>query len=796
MVNLHFSLLPRWRGAAPVERAMLAGDERTGVCVMAVEEGLDTGGVYARSRSPIRRTSTADGAGGRSSTAVGSRLLVDTLRGRARRARSPRRASVTYAAQARPPTTCASTGTAPPRSSTGSCGSAGPGPRSAGRRLKVHAARPCRRSQARRARRARTAIASPPARARCSCSRCSPRARPGCRSRAWANGAHLGRRRALGARRTRRDRRGRARTGRAPAATVAGQGRPRPPAVPDARRVAVEALVRIDARRRLRQPRPAQAAGAQRRSSERDRAFATQLVYGTTRHRRACDWFVDRFALRRPRPHGPRRPARSAPTSCASSARPPTPRCRPRSTPCPARPAAWSTPCCARSPSAEDAWPSEAVRLSYPDWIVGAAHRRPRRRATRSAALESMNGAASAQRARRRLHRRTRPRSGWPRPSAPRPGERVARPLRRARRQGHRPRRDRGHRGGRRHPAGRAGLVGGERATGSAWRRTQLPVVVADGTRPAVRRRHRSTGSWSTRPARASARCAAAPDARWRIDAEAPERLAALQHRAARRGRAPRPAGRHARLLRVHAHGGRDHRRWPARFAAAHPGWTAVEAPGHPWRPWGSGALLLPQAAEHRRHGRCSPGADPTLIGSAAVRPARSPAVTATHARSPATGARPSGSSRWSCPTASPTAAARTGAARPCAAALEAAGAVVDGVVVTARRRRGGGRDPARPSAAGFAGLVVTTGGTGFGPRDLTPEGTRRPSIEREAPGLAEAMRLVNPLGRLSRGIAGTVGTGPRAQRPRLAQGRGRVPRGRARRRPHALVLLAGDRPH
>ena len=47
MVNLHFSLLPRWRGAAPVERAILAGDDATGVGVMAVEEGLDTGGIYA-----------------------------------------------------------------------------------------------------------------------------------------------------------------------------------------------------------------------------------------------------------------------------------------------------------------------------------------------------------------------------------------------------------------------------------------------------------------------------------------------------------------------------------------------------------------------------------------------------------------------------------------------------------------------------------------------------------------------------------------------------------------------------
>jgi molybdenum cofactor synthesis domain-containing protein len=58
----------------------------------------------------------------------------------------------------------------------------------------------------------------------------------------------------------------------------------------------------------------------------------------------------------------------------------------------------------------------------------------------------------------------------------------------------------------------------------------------------------------------------------------------------------------------------------------------------------------------------------------------------------------------------------------------------------------------------GFNGLVVTTGGTGFGPRDLTPEATRS-VIEREAPGLAEAMRLVNPLGRLSRCVAGTRGT-------------------------------------
>jgi methionyl-tRNA formyltransferase len=78
MVNLHFSLLPRWRGAAPVERALLAGDDVTGVCVMAVEEGLDTGGVYAVEEVPIGPTTTADELR-RTLVDVGTRLLVDTL---------------------------------------------------------------------------------------------------------------------------------------------------------------------------------------------------------------------------------------------------------------------------------------------------------------------------------------------------------------------------------------------------------------------------------------------------------------------------------------------------------------------------------------------------------------------------------------------------------------------------------------------------------------------------------------------------------------------------------------------
>lgn len=53
MLNVHFSLLPRWRGAAPVERAILAGDRETGVCVMGLEPTLDTGPVYARRTTEV-----------------------------------------------------------------------------------------------------------------------------------------------------------------------------------------------------------------------------------------------------------------------------------------------------------------------------------------------------------------------------------------------------------------------------------------------------------------------------------------------------------------------------------------------------------------------------------------------------------------------------------------------------------------------------------------------------------------------------------------------------------------------
>ena len=58
-VNLHFSLLPRWRGAAPVERAILNGDEETGVTLMVIDEGLDTGPMVATVATSISPTETA-----------------------------------------------------------------------------------------------------------------------------------------------------------------------------------------------------------------------------------------------------------------------------------------------------------------------------------------------------------------------------------------------------------------------------------------------------------------------------------------------------------------------------------------------------------------------------------------------------------------------------------------------------------------------------------------------------------------------------------------------------------------
>jgi methionyl-tRNA formyltransferase len=79
-VNLHFSLLPAWRGAAPVQQAILAGDDMTGASTFRLEEGLDTGPTYGVMTETIRPTDTAGDLLQRLSTA-GAGLLVATLDG-------------------------------------------------------------------------------------------------------------------------------------------------------------------------------------------------------------------------------------------------------------------------------------------------------------------------------------------------------------------------------------------------------------------------------------------------------------------------------------------------------------------------------------------------------------------------------------------------------------------------------------------------------------------------------------------------------------------------------------------
>ena len=78
LLNVHFSLLPRWRGAAPVERAILAGDRTTGVCIMGITEGLDEGPVYRCRETPIGDDESSADLTARLAT-LGAELLVEVL---------------------------------------------------------------------------------------------------------------------------------------------------------------------------------------------------------------------------------------------------------------------------------------------------------------------------------------------------------------------------------------------------------------------------------------------------------------------------------------------------------------------------------------------------------------------------------------------------------------------------------------------------------------------------------------------------------------------------------------------
>jgi methionyl-tRNA formyltransferase len=101
MLNVHPSLLPRWRGAAPVERAIMAGDEQTGVSIMRLTAGLDSGPVCAQVTEPIRSEDTYGTLAARLEV-LGADLLVRTLDTEPPCVEQDE-AGVTYAAKIEPP---------------------------------------------------------------------------------------------------------------------------------------------------------------------------------------------------------------------------------------------------------------------------------------------------------------------------------------------------------------------------------------------------------------------------------------------------------------------------------------------------------------------------------------------------------------------------------------------------------------------------------------------------------------------------------------------------------------------
>lgn len=358
--------------------------------------------------------------------------------------------------------------------------------------------------------------------------------------------------------------------------------------MPDARRVAVQALVRIDtegAYANLVLP------GVLARSGlpERDRAFVTQLVYGTTRMRRACDWFVERYA------HGDLDPEVRAALRLGTFqlrflGTPPHAAVSATVSVVPRRARGLVNAVLRRVSEADDAWPSESVRLSYPDWVVHAleadlgvdrAH----------GALEAMNGAAPV----------TERADGYVQDEASQwvvdavgasPGERVldlcAAP------------------GGKATAlaaagarvvaadvrAGRAGLIA-RNAERLGTSPESLQVVVADGRAAPF-----ADGTFHRvlvdAPCSGLGSLRRRADARWRIDADAPERLARVQE-ALLTAAAPLVAPGGTLVYSVCTLTAAETTAVAERFAAAHPSWTVVPAPGEPWERWGSGAVLLPQ---------------------------------------------------------------------------------------------------------------------------------------------------------------------------------------------------------
>ena len=391
--------------------------------------------------------------------------------------------------------------------------------------------------------------------------------------------------------------------GARPTRSRRSQGKPRQDVAPktppaDARRTAVAALVRIDtegAYANLVLP------GVLARSGlpERDRAFVTQLVYGTTRLRRACDWFVDRFT------HGELDPeVRAALRMGVFQLRflgtPPHAAVSATVAVVPRRARGLVNAVLRRVSEADDAWPSDAVRLSYPDWIADSLTRDLG--ADRAAgALEAMNGAASvSERADGYIQDEA---SQWVADTVGAgPGDRVldlcAAP------------------GGKAtalagtgawvvagdlRPA-RAGLIAANAARLGAQRLEtpgdpggSVSGMVADGTHPPFAPRSFDRVLVDA-PCSGLGSLRRRADARWRIDENAPARLAEIQTRLLDSAAdLVVPGG--SLIYSVCTLTSEETIGVAGRFAASHPDWAAMEVPGSPWEPWGSGAILLPQAA-------------------------------------------------------------------------------------------------------------------------------------------------------------------------------------------------------
>lgn len=357
--------------------------------------------------------------------------------------------------------------------------------------------------------------------------------------------------------------------------------------VPDARRTAVEALVRIErdgAYANLVLPKILARSGL----PERDRAFATQLVYGTVRAKRSCDWFIERYA------HGElddtvRAALRVGTFQLRSLGTPPHAAVSATVDVVPRRARGLVNAVLRKIATAEDAWPSDAVRLSYPDWVVerlvtdlGADRA--------LAALVAMNGAAAV----------TVRDDGYVQDPASQlvvdevgatAGERVL-DLCAA-------------------PGGKAiALAGGGAAVVAADARAgrvrliaenvgrvgtgdgTVAPVVADGQAPPF-----VAGTFDRvlvdAPCSGLGSLRRRADARWRLDEGAPERLAELQL-ALLRSAAPLVAPGGRLVYSVCTLTSAETTGVAEAFAAEHPRWTA-EAPADPsWEPWGSGGLLLP----------------------------------------------------------------------------------------------------------------------------------------------------------------------------------------------------------